>query len=112
MSMIKNKVQLIGHLGHSPEIRVLEGGKKLATMSLATKENYKDTSGTKVTETQWHHIVAWGKHADFAEKFLAKGLHVAVDGKLFNRNYIDKNGAKRVITEIHVHELLIITPKK
>lgn len=110
--MIKNRVQLIGHLGQSPEIRVLEGGKKMATMSLATKENYKDTTGIKVTETHWHHVVAWGKEADFAEKYLAKGLQVIVDGKVVNRNYLDKHGAKRMITEIHVNEVLIISPKK
>jgi single-strand DNA-binding protein len=112
MNMIKNKVQLIGHLGQSPEIKVLEGGRKLANMSLATHENYKDATGSKVAETQWHTVVAWGKMADFAEKYLVKGLQVAVDGKLVNRNYVDKTGAKRSVTEIHVNEILIITPKK
>ena len=112
MNMIKNKVQLIGHLGQSPEIKVLEGGRKLANMSLATQENYKDATGAKVSETQWHTVVAWGKMADFAEKYLVKGLQVAVDGKLVNRNYVDKTGAKRSVTEIHVNEILIITPKK
>jgi len=112
MNMIKNKVQLIGHLGQSPEIRQLEKNRKVANMSLATKENYKDASGNAVSETQWHTLVAWGKTAEFAEKYLAKGLHVAVDGKLVNRSYTDKTGVKRNVTEIHVHEILIITPKK
>ena len=112
MNMIKNKVQLIGHLGQTPEIKKFEGGKKLASMSLATKENYKDASGEKVTDTQWHQVVAWGKMADFAEKYLVKGIQVAVDGKLVNRQYVDKTGVERSVTEIHVHELLIITPKK
>lgn len=112
MNMIKNKVQLIGHLGQSPDIKVLEGERKVANMSLATKENYKDATGAKVSDTQWHSIVAWGKLAEFAEKFLTKGIHVAVDGKLVNRAYIDKTGVKRSVTEIHVHEILIITPKK
>ena len=112
MNMIKNKVQLIGHLGQSPEIKKLDTGRKVANMSLATKENYKDASGTSVSETQWHNVVAWGKMADFAEKYLVKGLQVAVDGKLVNRTYTDKTGVKRNITEIHVYEMLIITPKK
>ncbi|MBL0883082.1 MAG: single-stranded DNA-binding protein, partial [Chitinophagaceae bacterium] len=89
MNMIKNKVQLIGHLGQTPEIKKMEGGRKLASMSLATKENYKDASGEKVTDTQWHQVVAWGKMADFAEKYLVKGIQVAVDGKLVNRQYED-----------------------
>lgn len=112
MNTIKNKVQLIGHLGQSPEIRTLETGRKIANMSLATKENYKDASGTQVSETHWHTVIAWGKMADFAEKYLAKGIQVAVDGKLVNRTYTDKTGAKRNVTEIHVHEMLIIPPKK
>lgn len=112
MSMIKNKVQLIGHLGQTPEIKQIEGGKKLATMSLATSENYKDSDGVKVTDTQWHQVIAWGKMADFAEKYLVKGIQVAVDGKLINRQYLDKAGVKRTVTEVHVNELLIITPKK
>lgn len=110
--MMKNKVQLIGHLGQSPEIKVFEAGKKKANISLATNEDYKDANGAKVSETQWHTLIAWGKMADFAEKYLVKGIQVAVDGKLVNRTYTDKTGVKRNVTEIHVNEILIITPKK
>lgn len=112
MTMMKNKVQLIGHLGQSPEIKVFEAGKKKANISLATNEDYKDANGAKVSETQWHTLIAWGKMADFAEKYLVKGIQVAVDGKLVNRTYTDKTGVKRNVTEIHVNEILIITPKK
>lgn len=112
MTMMKNKVQLIGHLGQSPEIKVFEAGKKKANISLATNEEYKDANGAKVNETQWHTLIAWGKMADFAEKYLVKGIQVAVDGKLVNRTYTDKTGVKRNVTEIHVNEILIITPKK
>ncbi|WP_295205889.1 single-stranded DNA-binding protein [Sediminibacterium sp.] len=112
MNMMKNRVQLIGHLGQSPEIKTLEAGRKVANMSLATNEDYKDANGNKVSEAQWHTIVAWGKMADFAEKYLSKGLQIAVDGKLVNRSYTDKAGVKRNVTEIYVNEMLIITPKK
>jgi single-strand DNA-binding protein len=111
MNAIKNKVQLIGHLGQAPEIKTIGDGKKLATLSLATNETYKNAKGEKVTDTQWHHVVAWGKLAEIAEKYLAKGIEVAIEGKLINRNYTDKQGIKRYVTEIQASELLILTKK-
>jgi single-strand DNA-binding protein len=111
MNAIKNKVQLIGYLGQAPEIKTIGDGKKLATLSIATNETYKNAKGEKVTDTQWHHVVAWGKLADIAEKYLVKGIEVAIEGKLINRNYTDKQGIKRYVTEIQASELLILTKK-
>ena len=108
MNTLRNKVQLIGNLGMNPEIKTLEGGKKLAKMSIATNESYKNAAGETVKETQWHNLIAWGKTADIIEKYLSKGSEVAVEGKLINRNYIDKEGQKRYITEIQVNELLLL----
>src|SRR5690349_5012826 len=87
MYALKNKVQLIGNLGSNPEIRTLDGGKKMARFSVATNETYRSAKGEKVTETQWHNLVAWGKVAEIAEQFLVKGSEVAIEGKLINRNY-------------------------
>lgn len=111
MNAIKNKVQLIGHLGQLPEVKTVADGKKVAHISLATNENYKNTKGEKVTETQWHNVVAWGKLAEIAEKYLVKGSEVAIEGKLVNRNYTDKQGIKRYVTEVQANELLILTKK-
>lgn len=111
MNAIKNKVQLIGYLGNHPEINSLEGGKKKAVLSVATNEHYKNDKGEKVTETQWHRVIAWGKLAEVAEKYLVKGTEVAIEGKLVNRNYTDKQGIKRYVTEVHTNELLILTKK-
>jgi len=111
MNAIKNKVQLIGNLGQAPEIKTIADGKKVANMSLATNENYKNAKGEKITETQWHNVVAWGKLAEIAEKYLVKGIEVAIEGKLVNRNYTDKQGIKRYVTEIQANELLILTKK-
>ena len=72
MSTLRNKVQLIGNLGTNPEVITLESGKKLAKFSLATNESYKNAKGEKVTETQWHNIVAWNKTADIIEKYVEK----------------------------------------
>jgi single-strand DNA-binding protein len=111
MYAIKNKVQLIGNLGNKPEIKTLDGGKKLARFSVATDEVYRNANGEKVKETQWHNLVAWGKVAEIAEKYLSKGSEVAIEGKLMNRSYNDKDGNKKYITEIQVNEMLMLGEK-
>ncbi len=108
MYALKNKVQLIGNLGNAPEIKTTEGGKKLARFSMATNESYRNAQGEKITETQWHNLIAWGKVADIAEKFLVKGSEVAIEGKLINRNYTDKDGIKKYVTEVQVNEVLML----
>ncbi|HSU49831.1 MAG TPA: single-stranded DNA-binding protein [Segetibacter sp.] len=108
---MKNKVQLIGNLGAAPEIKTIEGGKKMARIALATNETYTNAKGEKVTETQWHNIVAWGKTAEIAEKLFAKGMEVLIDGKLMNRSYTDKDGNKKYITEIQANEVLVFSKK-
>lgn len=112
MNALRNKVQLIGHLGMNPEVKALTDGKKLAKVSIATNETYKNAKGEKVTETQWHNLIAWGKTAGIMEKYLSKGSEVAIEGKLINRNYTDKEGVKRYVTEIQVSDLLMIGANK
>ena len=111
MYALKNKVQLIGNLGNAPEVKTLESGKKMARFSVATNENYRNAKGEKVTETQWHNLVAWGKVAEIVEKFLTKGKEVAIEGKLISRSYNDKEGNKKYITEVQVTELLLLGVK-
>lgn len=111
MNALKNKVQLIGHLGNNPEIITLESGKKLAKFSLATNETYKNSSGQKVTDTQWHYIVAWNKTASIVEQFLQKGSEVMIEGKLTSRSFEDKEGNKRYVTEVVCNELLMLGNK-
>ena len=107
MYALKNKVQLIGNLGNAPEVKTTESGKKLARFSVATNESYRNAKGEKVTETTWHNLVAWGKVAEIAEKYLTKGKEVAVEGKLINRSYTDKEGNKKYISEVEVNEILM-----
>lgn len=108
---MKNKVQLIGHLGTNPEIKTLEGGRKMARISLATNETYTNAKGEKITETQWHNVVAWGPTAEIAEKIFVKGMEVLIDGKLVNRSFTDKDGTKRFVTEVQANELLAFSKK-
>jgi single-strand DNA-binding protein len=112
MYALKNRVQLIGNLGNAPEVKTIDGGKKLATFNIATSESYRNAKGEKVTDTQWHRVIAWGKVAEIAEKYLTKGKQVAVEGKLVNRNYNDKSGNKKYITEVQINELLLIGEKE
>jgi single-strand DNA-binding protein len=111
MSTLRNKVQLIGNLGNNPEIITLESGKKLAKFSIATNESYKNAQGEKVTDTQWHNIVAWNKTAEIVEKYLEKGNEIAIEGKLTSRSYETKEGVKKYITEVVCNELLMLGGK-
>ena len=108
MSTMRNTVQLVGNLGQDPEIRNLEGGKKVASFSIATSDSYKNEKGEKVEQTEWHRIVAWGNSAEIIEKFVTKGNQIGIVGKLTHRTYDDKDGIKRNITEVLVNEVLLM----
>ncbi len=105
---MKNSVQLIGHVGQEPEIKNLEGGKKLANLSIATNEVYYRENGDKVEKTEWHRITAWGKTAEIIEKYVTKGKEIAIGGKLSHRSYDDKDGIKRYVTEVIADEVLLL----
>ena len=92
MNALKNKVQLIGNLGTTPEIITLDDGKRIAKFSLATNETYKDSSGQKVTDTQWHNIIAWNNIASIVQQFLQKGSELIIEGRLRSRSFDDKEG--------------------
>jgi single-strand DNA-binding protein len=106
MNSLRNSVRLVGNLGMDPEVKTFDTNKKLARVSIATNESYKNDKGEKVTETQWHNLVMWGSQAKLAEELLKKGDEVAVEGKLSNKSYTDKEGNKRHVTEIVVNEFL------
>ena len=108
MSTLKNKVQLIGNVGQEPQVTVLDNGKKVARISLATNENFKNSKGEKQTNTDWHQLVAWGKVASLIEDYVFTGKEIAVQGKLSSRSYEDKEGVKRYVTEVIVSEILFL----
>ena len=111
MNALKNRVQLIGNLGNKPEVIILDSGKKLAKFSVATNETYKNSVGEKVTDTQWHNIIAWNKTAEIIESYLDKGSEVMIEGKLTSRSYENENGEKRYITEVVCNEILMLGNK-
>ena len=107
MNTMKNRVQLIGHVGNDPEVKSFEGG-KVANVNIATNETYTNKKGEKVEQTEWHRIVAWDKNADIIEKFVTKGKEIAIEGKLSTRSYDDKDGNKRYITEVVVNDIMLM----
>jgi single-strand DNA-binding protein len=111
MNALRNRVQLIGHVGQDPEIKIFEGGKKLAKITIATNDVYYNENKEKITDTQWHNVTAWGKTADVIESFVTKGKEIAIEGKLTHRSYDDKEGIKRYFTEVVANELLLLGSK-
>ena len=104
-----NKVILIGNLGKDPDVRYLENGAAVANFSIATSENYKDRkTGEKVSQTEWHNIVAWRGLAEIAEKYLKKGAKVYIEGKLKTRTWQDKDGNNRYSTEVITDNLTML----
>jgi len=107
-----NSVSLIGRLGKEVEVKVLQSGMKVATLTIATSESYKDkTTGEKVEQTEWHQVNLWDKLADIAEKYLMKGSLVFIEGKIQTRTYDDKNGEKRYATSIKGNSLKMLGSK-
>ena len=100
--MSLNKVMLIGNVGKEPDVRYLDNGVAVASLTLATTERgYRLQNGTDVPErTEWHNIVLWRGLAETVEKYVHKGDKLFIEGKIRSRSYDDQNGVKRYITEI------------
>ena len=111
MNSLRNSVRLIGHLGTNPELKEFEKGVKVARLTLATNETYTNQKGEKVTDTNWHTCVSFGKRAEYAAKYFTKGNEVAIEGRLKQSNYTDKEGVKRYATEIIVNEIIALGKK-
>ena len=107
-----NKVILIGNLGKDPELKYLEGNIARVSFSLATTEAYKDKSGNRIEHTEWHNIVMWRTNAENAEKMLKKGMQIYVEGKIQSRQWNDKEGQKRNVTEIVVDTFRILQKRE
>jgi single-strand DNA-binding protein len=95
-----NKVMLIGNLGKDPEIRTTTSGQSVANFSLATSEKFKNKNGETEERTEWHNIVLWGKLAEIAGQYLAKGKPVFIEGRIQTRKWQDKDGQDRYTTEV------------
>ncbi len=95
-----NKTLLIGNVGKDPEIKVLDGGNKVANITIATSTTYTDRNGQKKEETEWHTVITYGKLSEVVEKYIRKGSLLFVDGRLHTRSWEDESGKTRYRTEI------------
>ncbi len=95
-----NKAILVGNLGRDPEVRFTPSGRAVARFPVATTERWTDQQGQRQEKTEWHNVVVWGKQAETCGQYLSKGRQVYVEGRISTRNYDDKDGNKRYITEV------------
>ena len=109
--MSLNKVMLIGNAGRDPEVRHLESGSVTASFTLATTERYRDRNGEWKEQTEWHNIVCWRYLAETAEKYVRKGTQLFIEGKIRNRQYTDRDGNTRYITEIVADSMQLLGKK-
>ena len=100
-----NKVILVGHLGADPDMRYTPSGQGVCELRLATSESWNDKNGQRQERTEWHRVVVWGKRAEICSKYLAKGRQVYIEGRIQTRNYDDKDGNKRYITEVIANDV-------
>ena len=103
-----NKVILVGNLGQDPELRYTGSGTAVCNLRIATNESYKDASGQLVDKTEWHSVVAWSRLAEICGEYLKKGSQVYFEGSLQTRNYEDKDGVTKYVTEIKAREMLML----
>jgi len=108
-----NKVTLIGHLGRNPELRYLpQSERAIARFTMATNERYfNPTSNENDIRVEWHRIVAWGKLAEFCEKYLSQGKQIYLEGKLRTRSWQDREGNKRYSTEVEAQNIIMLGRK-
>jgi single-strand DNA-binding protein len=108
-----NKASLIGNVGQEPEIRTTNNGSRVATFSLATSRTWNGPSGDKQEKTEWHKCVVWNAQrgsglVDVVEKYVRKGEKLYVEGRIEYRQFQDKEGQTRYVTEINVRELMLL----
>jgi len=111
MSRGLNKVMLIGRLGANPEIRYTPDGTPIANFNLATSETFTNKNGEKVTQTEWHRVVVFGKLAEIVGEYYTKGRKVYVEGRLRTRSWEDRDGNKRWTTEIVATNMFMLDTK-
>ena len=108
MSRSLNRVQIIGNLGADPELRTTTGGARVANLSVATSRRWNDRQGQQQEKTEWHKVIFWETLAEVCEKYLKRGDRVYVEGSIEYRQYEDKDGQTRYITEIRGREMIML----
>ena len=108
MARSLNKAILIGNLGQDPEIRTIPSGARVAQFSVATTRRWNGRDGQQQEKTEWHRIVVWEKLVDIVEKWVKKGDRIYVEGEIEYRQYEDKDGVTKYMTEIRAREIILL----
>ena len=103
-----NKAMLIGNLTRDPELKQIPSGQSVCSFGVATSRNWKDASGNKQEQTEFHNVVAWGKLAEICGQYLVKGKKVYVEGRLQTRDWEGQDGVKRYRTEIICENMVML----
>jgi single-strand DNA-binding protein len=103
-----NKVILLGNAGQDAEVRSTSAGKSVANFSLAINQSFRDKNDGNVQRVEWVRCAAWGKLATIAERFVTKGKHVYVEGRLQTRRFEDRDGSPKTVTEVVVASLRVL----
>ena len=103
-----NRAQIIGNLTREPEMRQTASGQAVANFGVATNRSYKDSSGQKQEQVEFHNVVVWGKLAEICSQYLGKGRKVFIEGRLQTREWEGKDGGKRRTTEIVADNMIML----
>src|SRR4051812_14736046 len=104
-----NKIIIVGNLGRDPEVRTFPSGDRVANVTIATTDKWKDkTSGEMKEHTEWHRVVFNGRLAEIAGEYLRKGSQVYVEGSIRTRKYTDKDGNERQISEVRADSMQML----
>jgi len=111
MGTFRNKINIIGRIGMNPNVQESTTGTKFCRFSVAVQERMKDTKGNWIDNTQWMNLIAFGFTAERLGKYAIKGMEINVEGKLKNRQYEEKDGSKRYVTDIQVDDFQLLNIK-
>src|ERR1051325_317733 len=103
-----NKVILVGNLGRDPELRCTPQGTPVCSFSIATNERRKDKTGEMQDQTTWFRVTLWGRQAETASQYLAKGRPVYIEGRLRVEEWTDRDGRQRYTLEVHATDMQFI----
>ncbi|GAB5464758.1 MAG: single-stranded DNA-binding protein [Candidatus Kapaibacteriales bacterium] len=106
-----NRVTILGNLGADPEMRTINTGSSVTTLSIATTESYKDKAGNWQDTTEWHRVTLWDRLAERASQYLRKGSKVYIEGKLKYRSY-EKDGITRYVTDIQANSMILLDKRE
>ncbi len=106
-----NRAEIIGNLTRDPELKTTQNGKSVSTVGVATNRTWKDSSGQKHEEAEFHNVVCWGKLAEIVSEYLNKGMKAYFAGRLSTRMWEDEAGMKHYRTEIIADDMIILSPK-